>query len=144
MAAATVVSPRISPQAPTPRLVVMHDRGLQVALGDDLEQRGGGFGGQREVAEFVDDEQGGAGEEPHGGGPAAFDGGAVAAGGEVGGGGEVGAVAGVGGRAGEPDGEVGLADAGRADEQDVGGRFEVAAGAELVDQVRGRRRVAAS
>ena len=67
-------------------------------------------------------------------GPAAFDGGAVAAGGEVGGGGEVGAVAGFGGLAGQPDGEVGLAGAGRADEQHVGGRFEVAAGGQLVDQ----------
>ena len=51
----------------------------------------------------------GSGEEPHGGGPASFDGGAVAAGGEVGGGGEVGAVAGFGGFAGQADGEVGLA-----------------------------------
>ena len=30
------------------------DRGFQVALGDDLEQRGGGFGGQRQVAQLVD------------------------------------------------------------------------------------------
>ena len=132
MAAATVVSPRISPQAATPRLVVITMRGLEVALGDDLEQGGGGFGGQREVAEFVDDEQGGSGEEAHGGGPASFDGGAVAAGGEVGGGGEVGAVAGLRRLAGEADGEVGLADAGRADQQHVGGGLEVAAGAELV------------
>ena len=101
MAAATVVSPRMSPQEATPRLVVITMRGLEVALGDDLEQRGGGFGGQRQVAEFVDDQEGGAGVEAHGGGPAAFDGGAVAAGGEVGGGGEVGAVAGFGGFAGQ-------------------------------------------
>jgi hypothetical protein len=39
----------------------------------------------------------------------------VAAGDEVGGGGEVGAVAGLGGFAGQADGEVGLAEAGRAD-----------------------------
>ena len=94
MAAATVVSPRISPQDADAAVGGEDDRGLQVALGDDLEQRGGGLGGQRQVAQFVDDEQGGAGEEAHGGGPAAFDRGAVAAGGEVGGGGEVGAVAG--------------------------------------------------
>jgi hypothetical protein len=58
----------------------------------------------------------------------------VAAGGEVGGGGEVGAVAGLGGPAGQPDGKVGLAGAGRADEQDVGGGVEVAAGGQLGDQ----------
>jgi hypothetical protein len=56
--------------------------------------------------------------------------------GEVGGGGEVGAVAGLGGGSGEADGEVGFPDAGRADQEDVGGRLEVAAGAELGDQVR--------
>ena len=121
MAAATVVSPRISPQDADAAVGGQDDGGLQVALGDDLEQGGGGFGGQREVAQFVDDQEAGSGEEAHGGGPASFDGGAVAAGGEVGGGGEVGAVAGLGGVAGQADGEVGLADAGRADEQDVGG-----------------------
>jgi hypothetical protein len=110
------------------------DGGFEVALGDDLEQGGGGFGGQGEVAEFVDDQEAGAVEEADGGGPASFDGGAVAAGGEVGGGGEVGAVAGLGGLAGQADGEVGLAQAGRADEQDVGGGFEVAAGGQLGDQ----------
>src|SRR6185437_16237727 len=68
------------------------DRGLQVPLGDDLEQRGGGLGRQGQVAQFVDHEERGAGVEPHGGGPPALDGGAVAAGGQVGGGGEVGAV----------------------------------------------------
>jgi hypothetical protein len=47
-----------------------------------------------------DHQEGGSGEEAHGVGPAAFDGGAVAAGGQVGGGGEVGAVAGLGGFAG--------------------------------------------
>ena len=97
MAAATVVSPRISPQEVTRPVGGDHDRGLQVALRDDLEQRGGGLGGQRQVAEFVDHEQRRAGVEAHGGGPAAFDRGAVAAGGEVGGGGEVGAVAGLDG-----------------------------------------------
>ena len=30
------------------------DGGFEVALGDDLEQGGGGFGGQGEVAEFID------------------------------------------------------------------------------------------
>ena len=73
-----------------------HDRGAEVALVDDLEERGCGFAGEREVAEFVDDEQGGAGEEAHSGGPSPLNGGAVAAGREVGGGGEVGAITGMG------------------------------------------------
>ena len=34
-----------------------HDRGLQVALVDDLEQRGGGLAAQRQVAELVDDQE---------------------------------------------------------------------------------------
>ena len=93
-----MVSPRISPQAADAPVAGQDDGGFEVALGDDLEQCGGGFGGQGQVAQFVDDQEAGSGEESHGGGPASFDGGAVAAGGEVGGGGEVGAVAGFGGR----------------------------------------------
>ena len=129
-----MVSPRISPQDPDAAVAGQDDGGLEVALGDDLEQGGGGFGGQGQVAEFVDDQEAGAVEEAHGGGPASFDGGAVAAGGEVGGGGEVGAVAGFGGFAGQADGEVGLAQAGRPDQQDVGGVLQVAAGGQLGDQ----------
>ena len=140
MAAATVVSPRMSPQEPDAAVGGDHDRGFQVALGDDLEQGGGGFGGQRKVAQFVDGQERGSGVEAHGGGPAAFDGGAVAAGGEVGGGGEVGAVAGVRGGSGEADGEVGFPDTGWSDHDHVGGGFEVAAGAEFVDQLRVERR----
>src|SRR5713101_1805537 len=103
-------------------------------LATALYVRGCGFGGEGRVAEFVDDEQGGSGEEPHGGRPAAFDGCAVAAGSEVGGGGEVGPVAHGPGLAGESDSEVRLADTGRADEQTVRRGLEEAAGAELVDQ----------
>ena len=58
----------------------------------------------------------------------------MASDGEVGGGGEVGAVAGFGGFAGQSDREHGLADAGRADENDVRAGIEVAAGGEVVDQ----------
>ena len=79
-------------------------------------------------------EQAGSGEEPHRGRPASFERGAVTAGGEVGGGGVVGAVAGVDGGVAETDGEHRLADAGRADEQHVGGVFEEPQGAELVDE----------
>ena len=58
----------------------------------------------------------------------------MAAGGQVGGGGEVGAVAGVRRGSGQADGQVGFADAGRADHEHVGRRFQVAAGAQFVDQ----------
>ena len=84
------------------------DRGLQVALADDLEQRGRGVSGEGQVAELVDDEQCEAGEEAHRVGSAALDRGPVAAGGEVGGGGEVGAVAAFGGLAREADRDVGF------------------------------------
>ena len=60
----------------------------------------------------------------------------MAAGGQVGGGGEVGAVAGLGGGAGQADGQVCLSYPGGSNEQDVGGGLEVAAGGELVDQLR--------
>ena len=66
------------------------DAGLSGTLGHDLEQCGAGFAGQREAAELVGmTSRVGPSEESHGGGPPAFDRGAVAAGGEVGGGGEV-------------------------------------------------------
>jgi len=110
------------------------DRGLQVPLGHDLEQCGGGLGRQRQVSQFVDRQERGSGVEPHGCGPPALDRGTVAAGGQVGGGGEVGAVAGLDGLAGQARGEHGLADPGRADHQDVGGVLEVAAGRQVVDQ----------
>jgi hypothetical protein len=112
----------------------LDDRGLEVPLGHDLEQRGCGLGRQREISQFVDREQGWSGVEAHGGGPSALDRGPVAAGCEVGGGGEVGAVAGVDGLAGQTCGEHGLADPGGPDHQDVGGGLEVAAGRQVVDQ----------
>ena len=59
----------------------------------------------------------------------------MAAGGQVGGGGEVGAIPGVRGGPGQSDRQVCFAGPGRADQQDVGRRFEVAAGAEFVDQL---------
>src|SRR3954452_25589472 len=48
-----------------------HDAGLEVAQGDDLEQRGGCLAGKRQVPKLFDEEARGAGEEPHGGGPSA-------------------------------------------------------------------------
>jgi hypothetical protein len=71
-----------------------HDRALEVALGDDLEQRGRGLPCHRQISQLVNDQQPGSGEEPHAGGPPAFQRGAVAAGDQIGGGGVVGAVAG--------------------------------------------------
>jgi len=99
-----------------------------------LEEGVGVFGWHGEVAEFVNDEDGGSFEEAHGVGPASFDGCFAAAGGEVGGCGVVGAVAGFGGFVTEADGEVGFPDAGWADEHDVGGVVGVAAGGEVSDE----------
>ena len=134
MAAATMGSSKIFPQEAIPRLVVNTVRAFEVSGGDDLEEGGGGLVGEGEVADLVDDQQAGSGEEPHGGGPAAFEGGSVAAGDEIGGGGVVGAIAGVDGCSGQGDGEHGLSDAGRPDEQHVGGVFEEPQRGELVDQ----------
>ena len=111
------------------------DGAFEVPLGDDLEQRGGALGGHRQVAHLVDDQEPGAGEEPHGGGPAALDGGAVAAGDQVGGGGVVGAVAGGDRGVAQADGEHGLADAGRADQQHVGGVVEEPQAGQLGDEL---------
>ena len=135
MAAATIGSSKIFPHDGMPRLVVKRDGAFEMPLGDHLEQRGGALGLQRQVAHLVNDQEAGAGEEPHGGGPAALDRGAVAAGDQVGGGGVVGAVAGGDGGVAQADGEHGLADAGRADQQDVGGVVEEPQGAQLGDEL---------
>ena len=100
-----------------------------------MEDCRGCLGGQGKVAELVDDQERGSGEEAHGGGPASFDGGAMAACGEVGCGGEVGAVARFHGGACQADRQHGLADARRPDEEHVGGGLEVAAGGEFVDEL---------
>nr|WP_287390563.1 hypothetical protein [Candidatus Microthrix sp.] len=100
-----VVSAKMWPQSVTPDLLSKMMEPLEVALGDDLEEGVGVFGWHGEVAEFVNDEDGGSFEEAHGVGPASFDGCFAAAGGEVGGCGVVGAVAGFGGFVTEADGE---------------------------------------
>ncbi len=84
MAAAMVVSSKIVAPGSDAAVGGQDDRAFEVALGDDLEQGVGVVGGHREVAEFVDDQHGRSGVEPHGGGPASFDRGFAAAGGEVG------------------------------------------------------------
>ena len=57
MAAATVASPKTSPQRPNGLLEVTMTRGSFVAGGDELEEQVGGFGFEGDVADFVDDEQ---------------------------------------------------------------------------------------
>src|SRR3954452_9173777 len=71
-----------------------HDRSMFVAAADDLKEVAGGFVGEREVAELVDDQQLWAVPEGHGVGPASFDGGLGGASDQLGGGGVVDAVAG--------------------------------------------------
>ena len=69
------------------------DRAVFVAAADDLEEVACCFGRQRQVAEFVDDQEGGPVPEAHRCLPAALERGALGAGDEVGGGGVVDAVA---------------------------------------------------
>src|SRR3989304_2576214 len=73
------------------------DRAVLVAAGDDLEEVACGLGWEGQVAELVDDQQGGAVPEAHRCLPAALERGALALGDEVGGGGGVDAGAGPGG-----------------------------------------------
>ena len=58
-----------------------HDARFQISLRHNLKQRRGGFGGQRKIPQLVNCQQSWSSEEPHAGGPAALDGGFVAAGG---------------------------------------------------------------
>src|SRR5581483_11364961 len=111
------------------------DRAVFVAAGDDLEEVAGGFGGQGEVAELVDDQQLWAVPEAHRRLPAALERGALCFGDEVGGGRVVDAVALLGGVAAERDGEHRLADAGRPDQQHVALVLDEAQGGELVDEL---------
>ncbi len=135
MAAATMASPKTSPQRPKGLLEVTITRGPFVAGGDELEEQVGGFGFEGDVADFVDDEERVAAEaaelvvEPAGG---------VGVGEAVdpfGGGGERDAVAGLAGPDGQADGEVGLAGAGRAEEHDVVAGVDEVEGAEVGDHV---------
>ena len=135
MAAATIGSSKIFPHELTPRLVVMTMEHFKIALGDNLEQRGSRFALQRQVADFVDDQEPRSGEEAHGGGPPSFEGGAVTTCGQIGSRRVVGPIAGVDRGPGETDGQHGLADAGRPDEQHVGGVVEKAQGPELAHQL---------
>ena len=135
MAAATVASPKISPQRPKGLLRGDDDAGAFVAGGDELEEQVGGFGFEGDVADFVDDEQRVAAEAAE---LVVESAGGVGVGEAVdpfGGGGEGDAVAGVAGADAEADGEVGLAGAGRAEEHDVVAGGDEVEGAEVGDDV---------
>ena len=93
------------------------DAALQVPPAHNLEKCGGGLAGQRQVAHFVDDQEARPHVKTHGVRPPSLEGGAVAASREVGCGGVVGAHPRRQGGMAEPDGQHGLADTGRADQQ---------------------------
>ena len=119
-AAATIASPRISPQASKPRLLVIDDAAALVAARDQREEQVGGLALEREVADLVDDQQLVAlqASELLVEGVALL--GFFEAADPLLGGGERDAVAVLAGLDPERDREVALAGAGRADQADVG------------------------
>ena len=145
MAAATTSSPKTSPQRPKGLLLVTIRRGAFVAGGDELEEQVRGFGFERDVADLVDDQQRVA-AEPDAARPAA---------GRRGGRRRAGRPTrrrwrtatrcpAWQARIAEPDGQVGLAGAGRAEEDHVLLGGDEVQGAQVGDQVafagRGRGR----
>ncbi len=80
------------------------------------------------MAQFIHDQHAWSGEEPHGGDPSPFQRGFAAPGGEVGCCRVIHPVSGVDRSVTQGDGEHGFSDAGRSDEQHVGGVVEEAAG----------------
>ena len=124
MAAAMVVSEKMSPHEATPRLVVKMTEPFRYRLAMTWNSAAASSAGHGEEAELVHDEDGWSGEEPHGGGPSPF---------EVGGGGVIDAMPGVDCGVAQSNRQHGLADAGRPDEQHVGGVIEVAAGRQFAD-----------
>ena len=113
-------------------------RGSFVAGGDELEEQVGGLGLEGDVADFVDDEQRVAAQADQ----FVLEASAVVGLGEpgdpLGGGGEQDAVPGLAGADSEPDGEVGLAGAGRSEEDHVVPGGDEVQGAEVGDQVAGQ------
>jgi hypothetical protein len=141
MAAATVLSSKISPQLAMPRVGGQDDRAVLVAARDDLEEMGGGFAGHRQVAQLVDHQKLRSVPEAHRRLPAPLERGAAGACDEVCGGRVVDAVAGVHGLQAERDREHRLADAGRADGENVGLLFDEPQRRELVDEATIDRRL---
>ena len=119
MAAATTSSPKTSPQRPKGLLLVTISAGAFVAGGDELEEQVRGLGFEGDVADLVDDQQRDPAEpdqlvlQPAGGV------GVGEAGDPLGGGGERDPVPGLAGPDPQPDGQVGLAGAGWAEEHHV-------------------------
>src|SRR5580692_4757042 len=120
MAAATVSSPKISPQPLNGLVAGDDDAGGLVAGGDELEEQAGGLVLERDVADLVDDQERVAGQagdlglEPAG----AVGGGEPV--GPGGGGGEQDAVPGLAGFDAQAGGEHRLARPGWAEQHDVG------------------------
>ena len=119
IAVAAMSSPKISPQALNGLLDGDDHRGALVAAGDQREHEVGGLGIERDVADLVDDEQRDEGQPAQLGLEAALAFGVAEAGDPLGGGGELHALAGQAGADRERDREVGLAGAGRAEQDHV-------------------------
>ena len=110
-------------------------RGSLVASGDELEEQVGRLGFERDIADFVDDQQRVAAQADQLGLQPPGVVGLGEAGDPFGGGGEQDPVPGLAGADGQADGQVGLAGAGRAEEHDVvagGGEVE---GAQVGDHL---------
>src|ERR1035441_3659152 len=110
------------------------DAALEVAGVDDLEEQGPGFLVQDPVAQLVDHEQPGRGEEPEAGGEAVLGDRAAEPADEVLAGGEQDLVAGLGGGAGQRDRQHGLAGSRGPYEDDAGGLVDEAEGGEVADE----------
>ena len=135
MAAATTSSPKISPQA-AERLVAGDDQaGALVAAADEHEHQVGGLGVERDVADFVDDQQ----RDPLQPGELVVEAALALGVGEqrdpFGGGAERDAVAGQAGADADRDREMALAGAGRAEQDDVLAAGEEVELAEVQDRV---------
>ena len=74
IAAAMVLSEKMSPQDATLRLVVRMTEPFWYRREMTWNRAAASSDRHWQVAEFVDDEHRGAGEEPHGGGPSSFEG----------------------------------------------------------------------
>ena len=135
MAAATTSSPKTSPQRPKGLLEVTISDGPFVAGGDELEEQVRGFGFERDVADLVDDEQRVAAEPDELGLQPAGVVGVGEPGDPLGGGGEQDPVPGLAGPDRQPDREVGLAGAGRAEEHHVVLGGDEVQGAQVRDEV---------
>ena len=112
-----------------------------VALADDLEEKAGLRCFQGEVADFIDDEKFGPGEVFHFAVEAVFGHGLGEAAGDIDGGGEVNAMAELGGDQAQADGQVGFADAGRTEEDEVAPFVKEASGGQFIDEPAVERRL---